>query len=236
MRVALVAVALAGLLAAPVATQQPAKTGRDVLVFIDDLHLDFRLTPRMRDLLKRLLLTGAIREGDRVGVVSTGYSSISEAPTLDRSVIESVINRVTGGGFRPEEVLEAISPTGDDREVRKRAHVSLTTAYDAIRSFGRLTAGRRAVIYVSNGHRLPSEPPELQDVVRVANDAQAPIYVFLPLDLVAQPAWVLWPDSDAWRQYVNESRETVRVLAASTGGLMVSTMTDFDYAVSVLAR
>ena len=75
--------------------------GRVFLLFIDDLHLDFRSTPRTRDLLKRMLRL-LIHEGDMFGIVSTGTSSISEQLTYDRQVLESAIARITGGGLKAE--------------------------------------------------------------------------------------------------------------------------------------
>ncbi len=73
--------------------------GRVFLLFIDDLHLDFRSTPRTRDLIKRMMRL-LIHEGDMFGIVSTGHSSISEQLTYDRQILESAISRVTGGGLK----------------------------------------------------------------------------------------------------------------------------------------
>ncbi len=58
------------------------------LIFIDDLHLDFRMTPRTRDLMKRML-KNLVHDGDMFGIVSTGTSSISEQLTYDRQVLEA---------------------------------------------------------------------------------------------------------------------------------------------------
>ena len=44
------------------------------LLFIDDLHLGFRETPRTRDLLKKML-KNLIHDGDMFGIVTTGTSS-----------------------------------------------------------------------------------------------------------------------------------------------------------------
>ena len=55
--------------------------GRIFLIFIDDLHLDFQQTPRLRTLLKDML-KNLIHDGDMFGIVSTGTSSISAATDL----------------------------------------------------------------------------------------------------------------------------------------------------------
>src|SRR4029450_6099353 len=57
--------------------------GRVFLVLLDSLHLDFRSTPRTRELIKKMLKL-LIHEGDMFGIVTTGYSSISEQLTYDR--------------------------------------------------------------------------------------------------------------------------------------------------------
>ena len=77
------------------------------LIFIDDLHLDFRLTPRTRDLMQRML-KNLVHDGDMFGIVSTGTSSISEQLTYDRQVLEAAVSRVTGGGLRPEDMIKSM--------------------------------------------------------------------------------------------------------------------------------
>src|SRR5688572_23181934 len=62
--------------------------GRIFLIFIDDLHLQFRETPRTRELIKKML-RNLIHDGDMFGIVSTGHSSISEQLTYDRQILES---------------------------------------------------------------------------------------------------------------------------------------------------
>jgi len=84
----------------PAARPTNDAAGRVFLIFIDDLHLDFRMTPRTRDLMTRML-RNLIHDGDMFGIVSTGTSSISEQLTYDRQVLESAISRVTGSGLRP---------------------------------------------------------------------------------------------------------------------------------------
>ena len=49
--------------------------GRVFLIFIDDLHLDFRQTPRTRQLLKDML-KNLIHDGDMFGITTTGTSSL----------------------------------------------------------------------------------------------------------------------------------------------------------------
>jgi VWFA-related protein len=126
-------------------------SGRVFLIFIDDLHLDFRQTPRTRELLQKMLRS-LIHEGDMFGIVTTGTSSISEQLTYDRQVLESAIKRVTGGGLRPDDIIKGMQSSQGPTELRYRAHVAFSTAYDLIKNLEQLRNRRKAVIYVSSGY------------------------------------------------------------------------------------
>jgi VWFA-related protein len=125
--------------------------GRIFLIFIDDFHLQFRETPRTRDLIKRML-RNLIHEGDMFGIVSTGHSSIEEQLTYDRQVLESAIDRVTGGGLTPKEITEGMQSSQGPAELRHRAHVAFTTAYELMRNLEKVQNRRKAVIYISSGY------------------------------------------------------------------------------------
>jgi VWFA-related protein len=125
--------------------------GRVFLLFIDDLHLDFRETPRTRDLLKRML-RNLIHEGDMFGIVTTGTSSISQQLTYDRQVLDSAINRVTGGGLRPDDIIKGMQSSQGPTELRYRAHVAFSTAYDLMKNLEKLQNRRKAVLYISSGY------------------------------------------------------------------------------------
>ena len=126
-------------------------SGRIFIIFIDDLHLDFRMTPRTRDLLQRMLRS-LIHDGDMFGIVSSGHSSISEQLTYDRQILESAIERVTGGGLRPKEIIQAQAGPNGPTELRHRAHVAFSTAYDLMRNLEKVQNRRKAVIYLSSGY------------------------------------------------------------------------------------
>src|SRR5687768_1737741 len=125
--------------------------GRIFLIFIDDFHLQFRETPRTRELIKRML-RNLIHEGDMFGIVSTGHSSIEEQLTYDRQVLESAIERVTGGGLTPKEITEGMQSSQGPAELRHRAHVAFTTAYELMRNLEKVQNRRKAVIYISSGY------------------------------------------------------------------------------------
>src|SRR5262245_57384825 len=94
---------MAALAATPLHAQTPDPP-RAFLLFIDDLHLDFRQTPRTRALVQRMLRDVA-RDGDIWAVATTGTSSLYVAPTRDQTALKTAVTRVTGNGLKPEERL-----------------------------------------------------------------------------------------------------------------------------------
>ncbi len=72
-------------------------TGRIFLIIVDDLHLDFRNTGRIRDLFKKIS-RDLIHEGDMFSIVSTGPSSLAIDPTYDRKILDESIKKITGNG------------------------------------------------------------------------------------------------------------------------------------------
>ncbi len=125
--------------------------GRIFLIFIDDFHLQFRETPRTRLLIQQML-RNLIHEGDMFGIVSTGHSSISEQLTYDRQVLDSAIERITGGGLTPKEIVEGMSTSQGPAELRHRAHVAFSVVYDLMRNLEKVQNRRKAVIYISSGY------------------------------------------------------------------------------------
>jgi VWFA-related protein len=143
--------------------------GRIFLLFIDDLHLDFGSTPRTRELLKKMLRS-LIHEGDMFGIVTTGTSSISEQLTYDRQILESAISKVTGGALKPKEIVEASQGSQGPTELRHRAHVAFSTAYDLMKNLEKVQNRRKAVIYVSSGYDFnPFEQSRLEETARRAH-------------------------------------------------------------------
>jgi VWFA-related protein len=125
--------------------------GRIFILFIDDLHMDFQNTPRLRDLVKRIKNT-LIHEGDMFGIVSTGTSSISIDLTYDRSRIDEAIKKMTGGGLKPTEIIQGPESSQGPTEVRYRANVAFSTAYELMQNLDKVNNRRKAVLYISNGY------------------------------------------------------------------------------------
>ncbi len=136
----------------------PADTsGRIILLFIDDLHIEFKLTPRMRQLLKRVsdLL---IHDGDLWGAVSTGYSSIAQDMTYDRKRLQEVISKTQGAGLKPGDLVRAQSTAEGPAEVKYRANTAFSTAYDVLNNFSKIQNRRKIFLYMSSGYNFNPFP------------------------------------------------------------------------------
>jgi VWFA-related protein len=125
--------------------------GRIFVIIIDDFHLEPAHAQKTRQIVGQLL-RDLIHDGDMFGIVSTGYSSISEQLTYDRQVLESAISRIQGSGLRPREIIEGAQGSQGPTELRHRAHVALSLAYEQMRNLEKVQNRRKAVIYFSTGY------------------------------------------------------------------------------------
>ena len=127
--------------------------GRIFILFVDDLHLDFRNTGRIRDLFKKIAQE-LIHEGDMFGILSTGPSSLSIDLTYDRRRLDEALKKISGAGLAPKDILDVPEGSQGPPEVRHRAHVAFSTARDMLRQLEQVQNRRKAFIYVSNGYDL----------------------------------------------------------------------------------
>ena len=126
-------------------------TGRIFLIIVDDLHLDFRNTGRIRDLFKKIS-RDLIHEGDMFSIVSTGPSSLAIDPTYDRKILDESIKKITGNGLKPEDIIQGAETSQGPSEVRYRTQVAFGTAHDMLKQLEKITNRRKAVVWVSNGY------------------------------------------------------------------------------------
>jgi len=131
--------------------------GRIFVLYVDDLHLDFRNTPRIRDLFKKIATT-LIHDGDMFSIVSTGPSSLAIDPTYDRKRLDEAIKKISGSGLKPSDILQGSEGSQGPSEVRYRAHVAFSTAFDLMRQLEKIQNRRKAFIYVSNGYDFDPFP------------------------------------------------------------------------------
>ncbi|HZL94985.1 MAG TPA: hypothetical protein VFB99_15125 [Vicinamibacterales bacterium] len=202
------------------------------LVFIDDLHLDFRSTPRLRELMRRVLRLLS-QQGDRIALVTTGVSSVAVAPTSELRLITVGMSHITGDGLRADQAIDP--ERGAERS--SRATTAIDTAREAIRALASNSNGPIVVLYFSGGYAELSAASKLAELVSDAYSVNATINTFEARSLVGGPSP---PPSvgneSAWDAYYREARDRLRGLAESTGGRAVSTTREFDSALAQIAR
>jgi VWFA-related protein len=126
-------------------------SGRIFLIFLDDANITFRETSAVRDLLKKIS-TELVHDGDLFGIVSTGTSSIAVDMTYDRKRLDEAISKISGNGLTPSEIIGTPDGSQGPPEVRHRAHVAFSTAYDVLQKLEQVHNRRKAFIYISSGY------------------------------------------------------------------------------------
>jgi VWFA-related protein len=157
--------------------QRPANdtAGRIFLFVVDDLHISFRDTPRVRQLFKKIAKE-LVHEGDMFGVVSSGTSSIAIDLTYDHKRLEEAANKISGSALKPSEIIEAGGRGPDGlSEVKYRAHTAFATAYEIVGNLEKVHNRRKAVILLSNGYDLnPFEGARYGDPNVIGQKYQSP--------------------------------------------------------------
>ncbi|MFN8063708.1 MAG: VWA domain-containing protein [Vicinamibacterales bacterium] len=139
-----------GIILPPVRKVQDT-SGRIFLMFVDDLHMQFQNTGRVRELFKKIG-KNLIHDGDLFGIVSSGPSSISIDMTYDKRRLDEAINKMTGGGLKPSEIINQGNGSSGPTELRYQAHVAFSTMQEALTNLEKVTNRRKALIWVSEGY------------------------------------------------------------------------------------
>src|SRR5205823_6963089 len=126
-------------------------SGRIFLFFVDDLHLQFHNTGRIRDLFKRISKE-LVHDGDMFGIVSSGPSSIAVDMTYDKSRLDEAIKKIAGSELKPTDIINGPSGAEGPSEVRYRAHVAFSTVNDLLNNLDSVHNRRKALVYVSDGY------------------------------------------------------------------------------------
>jgi len=126
-------------------------SGRIFLFFVDDLHLQFHNTGRVRELFKRISKE-LVHDGDMFGIVSSGPSSIAIDMTYDKARLEEAIKKIAGNELKPSDIIQGPSGSQGPSEVRYRAHVAFSTVNDILQNLETVHNRRKALVYVSDGY------------------------------------------------------------------------------------
>jgi VWFA-related protein len=126
-------------------------SGRIFVFFVDDQHLQFHNTGRVRELFQKISKE-LLHEGDMFGIVSSGPSSISVQMTYDKNRLQDAIKKMTGNELKPQDIINGPSGPGGPSEVRYRAHVAFSTVEETLKNLEQVHNRRKALVYVSDGY------------------------------------------------------------------------------------
>ncbi len=135
----------------PPSRQANDVAGRILIFFIDDLHLEFRNTARVRKLLEDMAKT-LIHDGDMFAIQTTGPSSVAVDLTYDKKRFTDSIKKIAGSELKPSEIINGPESADGPSEVRYRAHVAFSTVNDLLQVLEQVRDRRKALIYVSDGY------------------------------------------------------------------------------------
>jgi hypothetical protein len=190
------------------------------LIFVDDLHIDFRDTGYVRKLLASIA-TELIHDGDSFVIRSSGPSSLLVPLGSDRALLDAAISKVSGNELDPGDCGRVEM----DDEKRYRADLAGKAAAEMLNSLPKQRIGRAALLYISEGYpRLPAAA-SIAGVPRIAQQSAVTIFVLNPSRLprtpgVARPARA--------RCYHDEvMMQGLRDIAEPTGGFAVMEEADF---------
>jgi len=174
----------------PGARPPMAGEGRVFLIFIDDAHFEPAQTPRVRDLFRRISKR-LVHQGDLFGILSSGTSAIAIDMTYDHRRLEEAERKIMGTGLTPKDILEMPVGGNGPAEVRHRAHVAFSAAYDVVTKLAGIRDRRKALIYISNGYDLNpfAEARETREADRTGDEPPDPFAkqnAFSEADLVSQ--------------------------------------------------
>jgi hypothetical protein len=162
---------------ATIDSRASAKTADNAwLLVVDDLHIDFVNTGRLRSLL-RAAAGRLIREGDSYQFAATGPSGkvpMAAAHVIDRMLIETMIRAMTGNALKDGDAL--VQPSD---EPRVRATRALDAIEGALSTFISDSSGRKTMVYVGKGYyvdALPAIAERIAAVVRRARDNDVTIF------------------------------------------------------------
>lgn len=125
---AVTVVTLLAMCAWSVAAGQPVDTW---FIFIDELHVQFRDTGRLRTLVQGVT-TQILHDGALYELRTSGASNAAIGFTRDATALIPAIKKLTGQGLRDEDVAPDVGSPGSQRETVRRMDRSISALRDAL--------------------------------------------------------------------------------------------------------
>ena len=212
-----------------------APSGITWQIFVDDLHIDFRNTGRVR-LLLRTISTELIRDEDRFAIHSSTPAAIRLGPTSDRASLEASIRTITGAGLHAAEIAAAVgrsdlipSAANLNSETAHRLKLTVAAAAELLGTVPASQNGRRVMLYVSNGYDFESGRTRAADLSAAARQANVVVFTMNAGGLPgSQPPNGGGGDRAFWEDVVASRRQSLRTIAEPTGGFALLDDVDFS--------
>lgn len=137
----------------PTARRPADVSGRIFIIFIDDMHFQPADSIRARKVLEQIR-DEVVHENDLIGLVSTGFSSISTDLTYDYSHrrFNEAIRKTMGSADTPKDILAMPESSEGMAKLRYNANVAFRTAYDILAQAAKVNDRRKSFLYVSSGY------------------------------------------------------------------------------------
>jgi len=188
--------------------------------FVDDLHISFAQTGRLRDLL-RTAAKELIQEGDRSLLRAPGPSAVllTTALSADRESMAATIRMMTGNGLKPVDIAHA--PSND--EVVYRANRALDAAEEAVYALTGDPGRRQAIVYVSSGYDVEAFPALEERVKALVRRACENNITIFAIDPRVFPTDLPDPRVDPvlLERYTISTRRSLSLMTEGTGGFVI---------------
>ena len=138
--------------------------GRIIIFFIDAMHLEPDVTPKLRHFIKDVADV-LVHEGDLVGLISNGSDSTATELTYNRAELDAAADNIIGSGYTPRDLIETMQEGRDGpAELRWRAHRAFWTVNQVLGALEDIEDRRKVLLYISTGYDL--NPFQLQRLNR----------------------------------------------------------------------
>ena len=197
------------------------------LIFVDDLHLDFRNTGHIRKLLGSIA-SELIRDGDAFVLRFSGPSSVSIPFTTNRSLLDAAIGRIAGNALLPGDVIQD--------EMRHRASLAASAATEMLNAGPSLFSRRQVMLYITNGYQLDPPDARVAGFAGAAQRAHVTVFAMNARGLPIAPAVPVQGDAALWAGYRAAMLSSLRAISEPTGGFAVLDEADFADALQRIGR
>ena len=128
--------------------------GRIIVFFVDAMHLEPEVTPRVRHFVKEVADT-LVHDGDLVGLISNGPAGKAVDLTYDLSHVKSAVDGIVGSGMTPRDLIENTQEGPDGPgELRWRAHRAFMAVNGVLEGLSGIQDRRKVILYISTGYDL----------------------------------------------------------------------------------